>query len=164
MLVKMKNEKGITLASLIIIIIVLFIIVGISMGHTKYVKQNTYSAGSRILLSEMSQVQQLVLETYTKYKQTNNSDTLVGTKITYSKASDSLKEISGDLSLREEDYDSKATVSDEEYYYMLSSDDLARMGIQKSEEAYIVNYSTGEVMNYVTKTTKNGDLLYDYAK
>ena len=49
---------------------------------------------------------------------------------------------------------------DEIYYYKIDSEILEKLGITGSEQQYIINYSTGEVFNYKTKKTSNGELLY----
>ena len=41
---------------------------------------------------------------------------------------------------------------------------LNNLGITKSENEYIVNYETGEVINFTTKVTESGKPLYIYAK
>ena len=156
----MKNEKGITLVTLVITIVVLAIIASITITGGIDAKKNVKDTKSAVLKSEIAQVQQIVLETDIKYKQTKNSNILLGEKITFNEAKTALQEISGSLSLRGENYDDVSNGDIEIYYYKIDSELLEQLGITGSEQKYIINYSTGEVFNYQTKTTSNGDLLY----
>ena len=54
---------------------------------------------------------------------------------------------------------------DNSNYYFLSTENggLEELGITNSEDAYIVNYETGEIINYTTKLTETGKPLYIYA-
>lgn len=156
----MKNEKGITLVTLVITIVVLSIITSITIASGLDAKKNTKDTKSAVLKSELAQVQQIVLETDIKYKQTKNSNTLLGEKITFNEAKTTLREISNSLSLRGEDYDSSLNEDIEIYYYKIDPELLEQLGIKGSEQQYIINYSTGEVLNYYTKTTSNGEVLY----
>lgn len=156
----MKNEKGITLVTLVITIVVLAIIASITITGGINAKKNVKDTKSAVLEAEITQVQQIVLETDMKYKQTKNSNILLGKKITFNEAKTSLQEISSSLSLRGENYDDTSNQDDEIYYYKIDSEILEKLGITGSEQQYIINYSTGEVFNYKTKTTSNGGLLY----
>ena len=50
-------------------------------------------------------------------------------------------------------------------YKRLNKTDLENLGVIGEEDnTYIVNYSTGEVINETVKTTNNGKALYIYAK
>lgn len=156
----MKNEKGITLVTLVITIVVLAIIASITITGGIDAKKNVKDTKSAVLKSEIAQVQQIVLETDIKYKQTKNSNILLGEKITFNEAKTALQEISSSLSLKGENYDDVSNGDIEIYYYKIDSETLEKLGITGSEQQYIVNYSTGEVFNYKTKTTSNGELLY----
>lgn len=156
----MKNEKGIILVTLVITIVVLAIIASITITRGIDAKKNVKDTKSAVLEAEITQVQQIVLETDIKYKQTKNSNILLGEKITFNEAKTSLQEISSSLSLRGENYDDTSNQDDEIYYYKIDSEILEKLGITGSEQQYIINYSTGEVFNYKTKTTSNGELLY----
>ena len=95
-----------------------------------------------------------------KYKQTKNSNILLGEKITYNEAKKELQNISSSLNLKGEDYDTNLNEDVEQFYYKIDSITLEKLGISESEQQYIINYSTGEVMNYKTKTTNNNEILY----
>lgn len=157
---KLKSEKGITLVALVITIIVLMIIATVSIGASTGIKGNIQSAKNNVAISELSQVQQAVLETYIKYKQTGNETYLVGTELTYSQAENYLKELDTKLTLKQEDYDTQENVTKEKPYYQLSKENLESIGIKNTEDVYVVNYETGEVFNYTLKTTGGGEILY----
>lgn len=156
----MKSENGITLITLVITIIVLAIITSITMVGGIDAKKNAKDTKSAVLKSELSQVQQIVLETDIKYKQTKNSNILLGEKITYNEAKKELQNISASLNLKVEDYDTNSNEDVEQFYYKINSTILEKLGIYGSEQEYIINYSTGEVMNYKTKKTNNDEILY----
>ena len=49
-------------------------------------------------------------------------------------------------------------------YKQLNKEDLEKLGIIDEENIFIVNYSTGEVINKTLKATKSGKALYTYSK
>ena len=159
----MKGEKGITLIALVITIIVLLIVSGIAITATTGTKQNISDAKYDLIKAELSEVQHAVLEIYIKYMQTGNSNILAGEKIEYSEAQSELNQLSSTLTLRAENYDNQEKVSAEKYYYKLDTNALEKIGVKKSQEEYIVNYSTGEVFNCLTKVTGDNEALYVYA-
>lgn len=158
---KIKSQKGITLVALVITIIVLIILSGITIGKIAGNKGNINQTKNAVALSELSKVQQAVMETYVKYKQLNNSSILIGTVIDSSNAQSLLTEVKPGESL-------KANDSNEiEYkYYTLTKQDLITLGLEniQNDNEYIVNYSTGEVFNITQKQTINKEALYVYAK
>ena len=153
---KIYNNKGITLISLAITIVVLIILASVStyvgVNSLNQSKENTQ-------LSELGIVQQVILENYTKYELTGNEQYLVGTKITdYSEMKKIEKEINDkikdDITLKitAETYDGikgqeTEGAQKEYYYYELDQSDLKKIGITQESEKYIVNYATGEVIN-----------------
>lgn len=157
---RLKNNKGITLVALVITIIVLMIIAGVSIGASAGIKGNIKTAKNNIAITELSEVQHAILEAYIKYKQTGNDAYLVGKKLTYAQADTYLNELSTQISLKQENYDSLENISKEKYYYELSASELKSIGIQNTEDVYIANYETGEVFNYTGKTTGDGEILY----
>lgn len=155
----MKKEKGITLVALVVTIIILLILAGIGISSSTGINGNIQTAKTNIALAELSEVQQIVLETYIKYNQTKNEENIVGTALTYSEATSYASEVSSSISLLAEEYDlTSADIT--EVYYELSTSDLATLGIEEAEDTYIVNYSTGEVFNYTLKETADGQVLY----
>ena len=76
-----KNQSGITLLALTITIIVLLIITAVGIGASAGIKGNIKKSKDNVAMSELSEVQQAVLEIYIKYNQTKNSENLKGIKI-----------------------------------------------------------------------------------
>ena len=150
----MKNETGVTLVALVITIIVLIILAGIGIGATTGINGNIQEAKTNLAISELSQVQQAVLETYIKYRQTNNSNSLIGIEITYSEAEAEFAKLSSGTLVGIESTDV------DKVYYKLTPTELEELGIQNSEDTYIVNYYTGEVFNITTQKTTDGQVLY----
>ncbi len=159
-----KEESGITLIALVITIIVLVIITGVGIGQLAGKKNSIKESKDTTITSELSKVQQVVIEIYLKYIQLGNKIVLKGTPMTYEDArnefsklrtSDSLKVIYGidetDPSL---------------FYYKVGAGDLKEMGLENihRKDEYIINYSSGEVFNISQKRISNGDALYIYAK
>ena len=102
------------------------------------------------LTSELQMVQHAVLERYTQYKVINDQNLLEGNSITYQEVQNIANEIG-------------VTLKDTDNYYELNPEDLKEIGIMKSEDTYIVNYETGEVINKTKLKTISGDALYTYA-
>lgn len=153
----MKNEKGITLIALAVMIVVLLIIAGVGIGASSGSRSQIKMSKSNIATAELSQIQQIVLETYVKSEQTHNSNYLIGTVISYSEAESALAEIDTGLSLT---INSAEDATGEKSYYRLEPNDLDELGIKEATDTYIVNYSTGEVLNITTKYTATGEALY----
>ncbi|MBR3002374.1 MAG: hypothetical protein IKF38_02250 [Clostridia bacterium] len=149
-----ENNKGITLIALVITIVVLLIVSAIAIeGGLEGVKESR----EEILLSELGTVQHAVIERYTKYKLTKNSELLIGTAIEV----DDLDNIDGGWKLTNEEIGTDI----EKQYKNLNSNDLKQLGLKaennkEDEDEYIVNYYTGEVYNVTVKRTKTGVLLY----
>ena len=160
-----RKNKGITIISLTITIILLLIIVSITvsigMNSLKDSKEN-------LKLSELNMVQQAVLENYTKYKTTNNDIYILGNQVSYSDMQTLISEINSknttgeNITLKVSDYTSGA-LDISIYYYELSQEDLEKMRISDTDETYIVNFSTGEVINKTLKVTGSGKPLYTHA-
>lgn len=158
---KRKNE-GITMVALTITIIILLIIASVGtfsgVNSLRQAKEETQ-------ISELKMVQQAILENYTKYKTTKNEMYLRGTQLTYSEVSDIINEINSKnteetvtLKVQESVASDKETA-----YYELSEQNRKDMGITQTSYRYIVNYSTGEVINAELKNTRSGIPLYTYS-
>ncbi len=158
---KAKQENGVTLMVLTIIIIVLLILtaitVNIGKGGIKESKENA-------MLSELGMVQNAVLQRKTKADLTNEA--YPGEIITT--AGIDLDEVIDDINANTasgEETVTRKDSNDENYYYLSNSNNgLSVLGISNSEDEYIVNYETGEVINYTTLVTGTGKPLYIYAK
>ena len=157
----MKNEKGITLVSLVVTIVVLAILLGIEAGITPLIKQNTNTSKDEILVTELAQVQQKVFEKYIEYENTGNETILKGIKLEYNEARSQILDVDNSINLLQTEYDIN-TASAEKVYYKLTDVDLKSIGMSnvKSNREYIVNYETGEVIDTKNKKTKGGEILY----
>ena len=165
-----RKNKGITIIALTITIILLLIIasitISIGLNSLKESKEN-------LKLSELKMVQQAVLENYEKYITTNNDIYILGKEknriqVSYSDMQDLIDEINSkittgeNITLKVSDYTS-GELDISMYYYELSQEDLEEMGISNTDEIYIVNFSTGEVINKTLKVTGSGKPLYRYS-
>ena len=108
------------------------------------------------LTTELEMVQHAVLEQYTKYKTTKDSVYLVGNKITKEEASNLANEMGITLANIPDTYLNKD-------YYKLDNVALESIGINNSQDEYVINYVSGEVMNITVKKLKNNSPLYTKA-
>ena len=148
-----KNEKGITLIALAVMMIVMVIILSITTySGISSVKESS----KKKLTSELEIVQHAVLEVYTKYQIFNDISYLVGDKI------QSINDIPTEYrdSLKVKNIAFSSNNRTESSYYKLDENKLKDIGIEESNYQYIVCYKTGEVMNITVKKTSNGELLY----
>mgnify|MGYP005757284111 CR=1 FL=1 len=156
-----KKEKGITLIALVITIVALIILSSIVIN----IGTNSITESKEdILLSELGMIQNAVLQRKTKADITK--ETYPGQIITT--AGINLEEVISEINANKASEEESVTRKDtnDAHYYVLSTTNggLKDLGITNSEDAYIVNYGTGEVINYTTKLTKTGKPLYIYAK
>lgn len=148
-----KNEKGITLIALAVMMIVMVIILSITTySGISSVKESS----KKKLTSELEIVQHAVLEVYTKYQIFNDMSYLVGDKI------QSVNDIPAEYinSLKEKDTAFSSNNRTEDSYYKLDENKLKDIGIEESNYEYIVCYKTGEVMNVTVEKTSDGEVLY----
>lgn len=145
---KLKNSKGITLSGLAITIIVLTILatVGTTVGIT-----NVREAKDAKLDTELEMVQHAILEQYVKFETTKDVVYLVGNKLEKSEVDQIAQEL--DITLVEipDAYENKD-------YYKLDKASLKEIGIQNTDDEYIVNYISGEVINITSKKNDNKPL------
>ncbi len=145
---KLKNSKGITLSGLAITIIVLTILatVGTTVGIT-----NVREAKDAKLDTELEMVQHAILEQYVKFETTKDVVYLVGNKLEKSEVDQIAQEL--DITLVEipDTYENKD-------YYKLDKASLKEIGIQNTDDEYIVNYISGEVINITSKKNDNKPL------
>ena len=125
----MKNNKGITLVALTITIIVLLIIASISITG---IVLDMNSVNENIMQTELTVLQNAILQRYTKYTLSQNSSILVGSTVT---------------DLNNGDWTGLG-ITDTTDYKQLSESDLANLGIKdyKTDYIYIVNYKNGDVI------------------
>ena len=150
---KFKTQKGITLVSLVITIIILLIIssIGINFGIN-----GINSTKDSKLESELNMVQHAVLEQYTKYKTIKDIAYLVGNKVSEEQLNGVTEELGITLVNIPDTYANKD-------YYKLAKASLKEIGIQETEDEYIVNYISGEVINITKKKLSNNTPLYTKA-
>ena len=140
---------------MIITITVLVILAGISITASF---RNTGETENSASITELEMVKHAILERYTKAQLTKEA--LPGTSFT----------TQSDLNTVISSINSNATDtivledSTVENYKRLYSTDLKNLGIENAEDTYIVNYTTGEVINETQKVTSTGKTLYIYAK
>ena len=146
-----RKNKGITLVTLVVTVVLLLIISGISITGTLRGHKETEEASQ---ISELNMIQHVILERYTKVQLTN--ETLPGTTIEKDKVEEIIDEI---YTKTGEKINLKGTE-----YKQLSTADLENLGVTKEDDTFIVNYKTGEVINASKKVTKSGKALYIYSK
>ena len=49
-------------------------------------------------------------------------------------------------------------------YHLLQEEQLKELGIEDTDDEYVVDYVTGEVFNLTQKVTESGKSLYIYSK
>ena len=151
LMINLKEKSGITLIALvvtiIIILIILTVVVAMGMEGSKEAKEDK-------LITELSTVQNAVLQQHYKYTLTGSSSDLVGTKVELSEIEDIVMAMGITLS--------EINVTGQEYdYYRLTPTELKEIGIKQAKDTYIVNYSTGEVINDTIRVVADsGKKLY----
>ena len=152
---EIKEIKGLTLIALTITIVVLLILAGITIN---YGINGVDQANENKYLSELNMVQNAVLQRYTKAGLTKED--YPGEEIT------ALQEVQSIIDEIEGKTGQNITLKGLDGYYKLteSNGGLKNLGIKGTEDEYIVNYTTGEVINISKKVTDEGKPLYVYAK
>ncbi|MBO5478294.1 MAG: hypothetical protein J6A04_00985 [Clostridia bacterium] len=146
----MKSQKGITMVSLVITVIILIILssIGITIGTNSISSSNDSK-----LTSELLMVQHAVLEQYTKFQTVKDKGILVGNKMQLTEVQAIAQELGITLVSIPDNYSNKD-------YYRLDKAALLEIGIKDTNDEYIINYVSGEVMNITQKTTSNNNALY----
>ena len=155
-----NKEKGITLLALVVTIIMLIIlastIVNIGQNEIKESEENAK-------LSELGIVQNAILQRKTKADLTGEDypgETIIEADINLE---ETIEEMNNHRASGEEEITKKDDNNSNYYFLSTENGGLEELGITNSEDAYIVNYETGEVINYTTKLTETGKPLYIYA-
>lgn len=158
--INLKNQKGITLIALVVIIVVLLILAGITINMgTQSIKDSREDT----LLSELGMVQNAILQRKTKADLTDEA--YPGDKIDIATVNSVIAEINSQQTGEDIELKDNSEGKENNYYLLTTSNNgLNNLGITKSENEYIVNYETGEVINFTTKVTESGKPLYIYAK
>ena len=123
----MRNNKGISLITLIITIIVLIILAGIGIytGYTNNIRKATFTK----IYSEMKEISSAIKQRDMENKLDNIRYPYVGQKL----AADDFIQING--------------VNYGSGYYLVTSDQIVSLGVSNVARDYIDNYSTGEVVS-----------------
>lgn len=158
--INLINQKGITLLALVVTIIVLLILASITINiGTQSIKDSTEDT----LLSELGMVQNAILQRKTKVDLTN--ETLPGENIAKDTVEDVISDINSQQTSGSVPIQLKDTTDSQNYYLLTTTNGgLTELGITNSQNEYIVNYETGEVINYTVKVTESGKPLYIYAR
>ena len=171
-----KNEKGITLVSLIITIVIIMILIEVSFS---IIIDEMDDARNDKLWGEISMVRQSVIEQYQKAlavgktgvpKDSEQLDVWIGEKI-ISQNGESF--FSGTINEELErqgitnsdmfsyDYSNNEKCKyQEDCCYELNPNKLALLGVEDAKYTYIVKYKTGEVYNKTKQIDYSGKLLY----
>ncbi len=144
---KKTEEKGVTLTTLVITIIVMIIIasVGIYVGNNMIKQANLQNVNTNMMLI---QAKTKTISEQAKFnKDTSNYKGIKLIEVVGNKKIDELV--------------SNHVIEDEDNYYLLSQNDLNEMGLEKIEisEGYVVNYDTNEII-YVKGFEANHQTYY----
>ena len=144
-----RKNNGITLVALVITIVLLLIIAGISITGTIRGEKQTKES---VAVSELNMVQHAILERKTKAQLTKEE--LPGQSVTSTQIQQVIDEI---------EKKSGTTISlkgNTEDYKLLNAEALQDLGMENYKSEYIVNYSTGEVIDITIQVTEDGEVLY----
>ena len=128
--------------------------IGVKVGTDQITKTK-----DNTVVSELSMVQHAILEQYTKYKTTKNANYLVGNMVSGEELNSITSTLGVTLVTVPSSYSEK-----ERAYYKLDKASLLEIGIKNTDDEYVVNYISGEVMNITKKATSEGNALYVRAK
>ena len=152
-----KDNKGITLTVLVITIIVLSIIA----GTLTYSGINSINKSrDQVLLAELDEVKHMVGESFIIYNKTKNANYLVGEILSPSEVT-TLQQTLGVTFINNI---SDTYTENEKAYRRLTPSDLLKIGVEDSEDTYVVNYVTGETINETQLETSEGEKLYTYIR
>ncbi len=152
-----KKEKGVTLISLVVTIVIIIILAGITL---KIGSKDTKFAEDNAALTEIAMVQNAILQRKTKVELTGENYP----GVIISQSGIDINSVIEEMNSKKAKDENNIQLQDEnlDNYYFLSTSNggLEELGITNSDSDYIVNYKTGEVINYTNQVTKNGKLLY----
>lgn len=162
-----KSQKGITIVSLVITIIVMLIILSVS-----YVTGRELLISSKIkgYITTMYMVKGEIENMYESYQFDSNTAHLKGSKLDVS--DDTVKnkmtsiynnEILSKITDPAERAVREQEIHDTENWYFLTKDNVNELGVEtdmlENNEVFIVNYNTGVII-YSKGYTVNGDTFY----
>lgn len=144
---KVLKEKGISLITLVITVIVLIIItsIGVYTGTDIIKKANLQNVNTNMMLI---QAKAKTISEQAKFNKDNSN--YKGTKLTDIDGNEKIDKLVTDN-----------IIEDKEKYYLLSQTDLNEMGLEKIsvDDGYIINYDTNEVI-YVKGFEANNKSYY----
>lgn len=176
-----KNNKGITLLTLVVSVIILFILIGTG---TTAIYTNINEVKDNKLAVELGIVRQAIVQQYTAAAAVGQTKIPVSqSKVSFwvgeridspdliriptDESDESVKSVDPldpnfiTFRNRLEIYE---PIYQEDFYYRLNTEQLQKIGIDinmtDSKYTYIVNYSTGEVYNEAKKVNSESHLLY----
>lgn len=143
----MKSEKGITIISLIVTIVIMAIISSTVLYTANGIDEDI---DDDVLIAELKTVHHIVLQEYNKKLTLGEEYRLKGTQLT---TSDELQDHKTSLGIEK-----FQTTFDK--YYKLTQENLNQIGAKNATSEYLVCYETGEVANIIEYKTSNGEPLY----
>ena len=145
-----KQNSGITIITLVITVIIILLLCGITIGMGMNILPRSEDAK---LISELNMVQHAILEQYTKFKTVKDTTLLLGNKV----ESTEVEKIATELGITLVTIPANYSNQD---YYQLDKATLLELGIKNTNDEYIVNYISGEVINITVKKTSKNEPLY----
>lgn len=145
-----EDRQGVMMVVLAITLAIIFILAGIGVNIGVESVKTTQDSK---LTYELEVVQHAVLEQYMKYKTTKNKSYLVGNKMEQQEVEELASQLGITLVNIPDTYDNKD-------YYQLDKASLLEIGISNTDDEYVINYISGEVINITKKTTNKGTTLY----
>ena len=179
-MLKIKNENGVTLVTLVITMILLTIIAAVSIDYAY--DGISFSAEKRAL-TDLEEIKQAVMQKYTEFKQIG-IDEDEGSYLNIA-SSISVSELGKYSSILEHEYDDETNIDPSKKYYTFTGEQLKKLGIETKTQPrdlegltiknssgetilYVVNFYYGEVVNIHTsinfKTEHSGKLLHTIAR
>jgi len=145
-----KFNSGITLMALAITIIVLIILTSVTVYMGMDNAKDSINAN---LISELEIIRNAVLKQYYNYTVTKKQSDIIGEQV----SAEDITSIENELNI---DMNNESDLPYEKRYYRLTPIHLEQIGIRQSKNTYIVNYSTGEILNETVKKISDDELLY----
>ena len=155
-----KKEKGVTLISLVVTIVIIIILAGITL---KIGSKDTKFSEDNAALTEIAMVQNAILQRKTKVELTGENYPGVIISQSVIDINSVIEEINRKKSKDENNIQLQDENLDNYYFLSTSNGGLEELGITNSDSDYIVNYKTGEVINKTQKVTNKGKALYVYS-
>lgn len=132
-----KNENGITIITLVITIVLIIILATVSIkigsGVISETKLQTVRTNALLIQTKVKTISE-------KHNFDGDANPFIGTNITQQGQEEILEKVKTIMEMQE--------IKNEDYYYVLSKEDLESMKLEKIEidDGYVVNYKTNEVI------------------